>query len=175
MGDLLFELSQWLYTTPLNEFALRVSESRLSEIILSWFWTIPLMQTAHILAIAATLVAVLMLNLRVFGLAGHATLQETARRYTKVLWWAMLFVVVTGVGMLFGDTVRNLLNSVFWIKMMFLVAGVALALGYSRSLARQTAGGGEVAGPATKAAGIVLVAIWGVLILAGRWIAYAPS
>ena len=175
MGELLFELSQWLYTTPLNEFAQRVSESWLSGVILSWFWAIPLMQTAHILAISATVVAVLMLNLRVFGLAGHATLQETARRYTKVLWWALLFVVVTGVGMLFGDTTRNLLNSVFWIKMIFLVAGVMLALGYSRSLARQAVGGGEVAGSGTKAAGIVLVAIWGVLILAGRWIAYAPS
>jgi len=175
MGDLLFELSQWLYTTPLNEFAQGVSESGLSGIILSWFWAIPLMQTVHILAIAGTLVAVLMLNLRVFGLAGHATLQETARRYTKVLWWALVFVVITGVGMLFGDTVRNLLNSVFWIKMALLIIGVAMALGYSRSLARQTVGGGQLASAATKATGIVLIALWCVLILAGRWIAYAPS
>ena len=175
MGDLLFELSQWLYTTPLNEFAQGVSESRLSGIILNWFWAIPLMQTVHILAIAGTLVAVLMLNLRVFGLAGHATLQETAQRYTKVLWWALLFVVITGVGMLFGDTVRNLLNSIFWIKMVLLVAGVAMALGYSRSLARQTAGGGQDVSGATKATGIILAALWCILVLAGRWIAYAPS
>jgi hypothetical protein len=175
MGDLLFELSQWLYTTPLNQFAQRVSESRLSGIILSWFWAIPLMQTVHILAIAGTLVAVLMLNLRVFGLAGHATLQETARYYTKVLWWALLLVAVTGVGMLFGDTVRNLLNSIFWIKMGLLVTGVVTALCYSRSLARQGAGGGEIASGATKATGIILAALWCLLILAGRWIAYAPS
>lgn len=175
MGDLLFELSQWLYTTPLNEFAQGVSESKLSGIILSWFWAIPLMQTVHILAIAGTLVAVLMLNLRVFGLAGHATLQETARRYTKVLWWALLFVVVTGVGMLFGDTVRNLLNSIFWIKMVLLVTGVAMALGYSRSLSRQTVGAAPEVSGATKATGIVLAALWCLLVLAGRWIAYAPS
>jgi len=175
MGDLLFEMSQWLYTTPLNEFAQRVSESRLSGIILSWFWAIPLMQTVHILAIAGTLVSVLMLNLRVFGLAGHATLQETAQRYTRVLWWALVFVVITGVGMLFGDTVRNLLNSIFWIKMAVLVIGVVLALGYSQSLARQAAGGGQIASPSIKVAGIVLAALWCVLILAGRWIAYAPS
>ena len=175
MGDLLFELSQWLYTTPLNEFAQGVSESKLSGIILSWFWAIPLMQTVHILAIAGTLVAVLMLNLRVFGLAGHATLQETAQRYSKVLWTPLLFVVITGVGMLFGDTVRNLLNSIFWIKMVLLVAGVAMALGYSRSLARQTAGGGQDVSGATKATGIILAALWCILVLAGRWIAYAPS
>jgi undecaprenyl pyrophosphate phosphatase UppP len=175
MGDLLFELSQWLYTTPLNAFAQGVSESRLSAIVVSWFWAIPLMQTVHILAIAATLVAVLMLNLRVFGLAGHATLQETAQRYTKVLWWALVFVAITGVGMLFGDTVRNLLNSVFWIKMALLIIGVAMALGYSRNLARQTVGGGQAASAVTKTTGIVLIALWCVIILAGRWIAYAPS
>ena len=31
MNDLLFELTQWLYTTPLNAFAQGVSESRMSE------------------------------------------------------------------------------------------------------------------------------------------------
>lgn len=175
MGDLLFELSQWLYTTPLNEFAQRVSESRLSEIILSWFWAIPLMQTVHILAISGTLVAVLMLNLRVFGLVGHATLQETAQRYTRVLWWALLFVVTSGVGMLFGDTVRNLLNSIFWIKMGLLLVGLTTAIAYSGALSRQTAGAGQEVSGATKAAGIILAALWCVLILAGRWIAYAPS
>ena len=154
MGDLLFELSQWLYTTPLNAFAQAVSESRLSEIVLSWFWAIPLMQTVHILAIAGTLVAVLMLNLRVFGLAGHATLQETAQRYTKVLWWALVLVAITGAGMLIG---------------------VTTALGYSRSLSRQAVGSGQVASAATKITGIVLIALWCMIILAGRWIAYAPS
>jgi len=175
MNDLLFEMTQWLYTTPLNAFAQGVSESRMSEIVVSWFWAIPLMQTVHILAIAGTLVAVLMLNLRVFGLAGHATVQETARRYTKVLWWALVFVAITGVGMLFGDTVRNLLNSIFWIKMTLLVAGMALALGYSRSVVRQTAGGGQVVSAGTRTTGIILVALWCLIILAGRWIAYAPA
>jgi hypothetical protein len=175
MGDLLFEISQWLYTTPLNAFAQQVSESRLSEIIVNWFWAIPLMQTVHILAIAGTLVAVLILNLRVFGLAGHATLQETASRYTKVLWWALVLVAITGVGMLFGDTARNLLNAVFWAKMVLLLVGVTMALGYSRSIARQSAGGGQAVSAATQATGLILAALWCMIILAGRWIAYAPS
>lgn len=175
MGDFLFEMSQWLYTTPLNEFAQGVSELAFSYWILSWFWTIPLMQTVHILAIAATLMSVLMLNLRVFNLAGHATLQETAQRYSKVLWWALVFVVITGVGMLFGDTVRNLLNSIFWIKMGLLVIGLATALAYTRTLVSQTAGGGNVASGGAKVTGIFLIVLWCVIILAGRWIAYAPS
>lgn len=175
MGDLLFEMSQWLYTTPLNEFAQAVSESRLSEWILSWFWTIPVMQTFHILAISATLVAILMLNLRVFGLVGHATLGETAERYNRVFWWALVVVIVSGVSMLFGDTVRNLLNSIFWIKMALIVFGLILAIGYSNALRRQVVGGPDLAAGGVKAAGIFLIILWCVIILAGRWIAYAPS
>ena len=175
MGDLLFEMSQWLYTTPLNEFAQGVSESTLSVWILSWFWTIPVMQTFHILAIAATLVAILMLNLRVFGLVGHATLGETADRYNRVFWWALAVVVVSGVSMLFGDTVRNLLNSIFWIKMALIVFGLILAIGYSNGLKRQVAGGPDLAAGGVKVAGIFLIILWCVIILAGRWIAYAPS
>ena len=175
MGDFLFEMSQWLYTTPLNGFAQRISESAFSGWILSWFWSIPLMQTIHILAIAGTLVAILLLNLRMHGLIAHAPLQLTVQRYTKVLWIALGFAVATGVGMLFGDTVRNLLNAIFWIKMALLVVGGITALSFSHSLVRQTAGGLDVASAGTKAAGLFLILLWGVIILAGRWIAYAPS
>ena len=175
MGDLLFEMSQWLYTTPLNEFAQRVSESALSEWILSWFWTIPVMQTFHILSIAATLAAILMLNLRVFGMAGHATLAQTAERYTRVFWWALVIVVVSGASMLFGDTVRNLLNSVFWIKMIMVVIGIVSALLFLNAMKRRLASGGEVVGAGFKATALFLAILWCVIMLAGRWIAYAPG
>jgi hypothetical protein len=176
MGDLLYEFTQWLYTTPLNDFAQRMSESTLSGWILNWFWAIPIMQVIHILAIAGTFAAVLMLNLRVFNLAGHATLEETSLRYTKVLWWSLLVVILSGVGMLFGDTVRNLLNSIFWIKMVLVVIGIVSALAFARNLRsyRLTTGDAVVSG-GTKASAIFLVILWCVIMLCGRWIAYAPS
>lgn len=175
MGDLLFELSQWLYTTPLNDFAQSMSESAFSMWLVERFWAIPILQVVHILAIAGTFAAILMMNLRVFGKVGHATLGETAQRYTKVLWWSLVFVIISGVLMLFGDTVRNLLNSVFWIKMVLVVVGILTAISYTRGLARQSASGLDVAGSGAKAGGIFLIILWCVIILAGRWIAYAPS
>ena len=103
-----------------------------------------------------------------------ATLGETAERYTRVFWWALVIVVISGVSMLFGDTVRNLLNSIFWIKMVLVVVGILLAIGYANGLKRQTvAGGGEAALGGAKTAGIFLIILWCVIILAGRWIAYA--
>ena len=175
MGDLLFELSQWLYTTPLNQFAQGMSESSFSMWLVERFWAIPILQVIHILSIAGSFAAVLMMNLRVFNRVGHATLGETARRYTKVLWWSLVVVVISGVLMLFGDTVRNLLNSVFWIKMVLVVVGILSAIAFTRGLARQSASGIEVASSGQKAGAIFLIILWCVIILAGRWIAYAPS
>lgn len=175
MGDFLYNLTQWLYTTPLNGFAQSMSETAFSNLIVTHFWAIPVFQVIHILAISASLSAVLMLNLRVYGLAGHATLAETAQRYTRVLWWSLVFIVMSGVLMLFGDTVRNLLNSIFWIKMTLVVIGTLSAVGFARRLKKQSASGVDVASGGIKTTAIFLIILWCVIILAGRWIAYAPS
>ena len=110
----------------------------------------------------------------IFPCVSH-TLAETAKRYTKVLWWALLFVIGSGVAMLFGDTVRNLLNSIFWIKMGLVVVGILLAIAYANNLKRHAVAGVDVAAAGAKVSGIFLIILWCVIILAGRWIAYAPS
>jgi hypothetical protein len=173
MGDLLYAITEWLRTTALSDFALAMSETPLTLWVVSHFWALPILQVMHILAIAGSFAAVLMLNLRIFNLAGHATLAETSQRYTKVLWWSLLFVVLSGGLMLFGDTVRNLLNSIFWIKMVLVVFGILIAIAFSRTLSRQLTDSDDVRGGA-KATAIFLVILWCVIMLCGRWIAYAP-
>lgn len=173
MGDFLYSITEWLRGTALADVAFAISETPLTLWIVTHFWALPLLQVAHILSIAGSFAAVLMLNLRVFHLAGHATLAETAHRYTRVLWWSLLFVVLSGGLMLFGDTIRNLLNSIFWIKMIFVVVGVVSALLFTKRLARHSVDNDEVGG-GMKAAAIFLAILWCVIMLCGRWIAYAP-
>lgn len=174
MGDLLYSITEWLRSTPLSDFALDMSESPLTLWIVTHFWAIPILQVIHILGIAGSFSAVLMLNLRIFGLAGHATLAETSRRYTKVLWWSLVVVILSGGLMLFGDTVRNLLNSIFWIKMVLVVTGVLVAILFAKSLSRRLTTGEVVVGGGVKATALFLVILWCVIMLCGRWIAYAP-
>jgi hypothetical protein len=174
MGDLLFSLTEWLRTTPLIDLALWISDTAFSELIVTNFWAIPIFQTIHILAIAGSFVAILMMTARVFGVAGHASLLETEQRYTKVLWWSLLVLLITGFLMIMGEPIRELVNSVFWIKMILIVVGVFLALAFAKSLARQSAAGDTVSG-GTKGTAILLVILWCVIIACGRWIAYAPA
>jgi hypothetical protein len=166
-------MTEWLRTTWLSDFALNMSEWPLTQWVVSHFWTIPILQIIHILGIAGSFTAVLMLNLRIFGFAGHASMAETARRYSRVLWWALVIVVASGISMLFGDTVRNLLNAIFWIKMVLVVVAILVSIAFAKSMGRQLSTGGVVGG-GSKATAIFLVILWCTIILCGRWIAYAP-
>ena len=122
---------------------------------------------------AGSFTAVLMLNLRIFGFAGHASMAETARRYSRVLWWALVIVVASGISMLFGDTVRNLLNAIFWIKMVLVVIAILVSIAFANSMGRQLSTG-DVVGGGSKATAIFLIVLWCAIMLCGRWIAYAP-
>jgi hypothetical protein len=166
-------MTEWLRSTWLSDFALGMSEWPITQWVVNHFWTIPILQIIHILAIAGSFSAVLMLNLRIFGFAGHATMAETARRYSRVLAWALVFVILSGIAMLFGDTVRNLLNAIFWIKMVFVVTAVLVSFVFAKSLSRQLSTG-DVVGGGSKAVAVFLVVLWIAIMFCGRWIAYAP-
>lgn len=173
MNDMLFELTEWLRSTPLTELALWISDTSASGWVVTHFWAIPIFQVIHILAISASFAAVLMLNLRIFGVAGHATLAETSRRYSRVLWWALAALILSGILMIIGEPVRELVNPYFWIKMCLVVLGIVVAVLFAKSLSRQAAATDTVGG-GVRTVALFLVILWCMIMWCGRWIAYAP-
>ena len=177
INDRLYEFTEWLRTTPLVELSLGISNWKLSIAIGSHFWVIPIIQTLHILAIAAAFGSVLMINFRILGIAGQGrTMTQTVRRYLPWIWWALLVLVVTGLGMIVGEPVRELVNPIFWIKMALIIVMVLLSIGFQASVRRnmaswETTHDGRVV-VRIGAAGIIL--LWCAIMVAGRWIAYAP-
>ena len=173
MGDLLYNFTEWLRSTQLTELALWISDSGLTLWIVSNFWILPVIQVLHILAIAASFASVLMINARMFGIAGSSSLADTANRYIRVLWWALAVLVITGFLMIAGEPVRELINPIFWIKMGLVVFGILIAIWFHRGVLRHVAAGRDIVA-ADKATGVFLVLLWCVIMLCGRWIAYAP-
>ena len=173
-ADSLYNFTQSLYAMPINDFAMQMSETAVAQWVVVRFYAIPIMQMVHIVAIAGTFIAVMMLAMEPFRLVSHAATRDIGRRYTKVLWWALLVVVASGVAMLFGDTVRNLLNSIFWMKMCLLVVGILTAIFYSSRL-RAIGQSGAAASTGMKVTGVLLVVLWCLIMVCGRWIAYAPA
>ena len=78
IGELLFLFSEWLRGPQIVEFSLWVGELPMSIWIGSHFFAIPVLQTLHILAIAAAFGAVLMINFRILGLSGEGQPLEQA-------------------------------------------------------------------------------------------------
>ncbi|HEY5411787.1 MAG TPA: hypothetical protein VIJ94_13780, partial [Caulobacteraceae bacterium] len=139
-GDIIFALGQWLRTTPLTELSLWIQKQPLNELIDRNFWVVPIFQTIHILAIATVFGSVVMINLRIFQLAGEGrTMSQTVRRFIPWVWWGLLVLLLTGIGMTISDPVRELTNPVFWIKMILILVASAISLWFQGSVRRNVA------------------------------------
>ena len=173
MGELLYNFTEWLRSTQLTELALWISDSSLTLWIVTHFWVLPIIQVVHILAIAGSFASVLMINARMFGIAGSSSMAETANRYIRVLWWALVVLILSGIGMIIGEPVRELINPFFWIKMGLVVFGILVSIWFHKGVLKHVAGGRDIVA-SDKATGAFLVLLWCVIMLCGRWIAYAP-
>lgn len=178
ISDLLFAFTEWLRTTPLVEFSLWISDTKASMVIGTNFFFIPVLQTMHILALAAAFSAMLMVNMRILGVNGMTrTVAQTTARYNSWFWWCLAILVFSGIGMIIGEPVRELINPVFWVKMALIIALLLGTLWYNGAVSKKAARW-DVArdGRAAIRFGAVgLILLWCAVIAGGRWIAYAPT
>jgi hypothetical protein len=173
----MYAFAQWLKMTPLVPFSIWLSNTPLSKAADKFFWTTPVAQTIHILAIATTFGSVGMIVLRLFGLAGtKRTIAETAQRYMPWIWWGLVVLVTTGIVMIFTDPIRCLMNPAFWSKMVLVVILALMSWGFAAAVRRNAAwlqaSDGRLVGARVGAVAVVLV--WCAIVAFGRWIAYVP-
>ena len=174
MGDLLYHITEWLRTTPLNEFSQSLSDTAISLWIVTHFWTTAILQVIHILAISTAWGSILMITLRIFEKAGvDRTIAETEQRYIRWIWCSLMVLIISGIGLILSDAVRNLLNAIFWIKMVLVVSAILTSLAFHHKVMRRLAAGGTVT-TGIKTASLLIIILWMVIMLCGRWIAYAP-
>jgi len=153
--------AQWLATTPV------------SREIQGVLWVIPALQAVHILAIAAILSSILMIDLRLLGVAGRSqTMHETGHRFLPWIWASLIVLAATGLTLVVGEPKRSLLNPAFQLKMLLLACAVVATLAFHMSLRRNLA---FWEGHRSKVIGGVVVLtflLWCAIAVAGRWIAY---
>ena len=159
-------------TKALLDFCDRIDATPLSQAIQSTPWVVPAVQTVHIFAIAAVMSAVLMINLRLLGVAGtDQPLARVADRFRPVIWWMLPLLLATGTVLIIGEPTRELGNWIFQLKMLLLVSVVALLLVFQRPLARDPQHW-DAHRRGARLLAIVSLILWCGIIFAGRWIAY---
>ncbi|MEA2906447.1 MAG: hypothetical protein QOI12_3834 [Alphaproteobacteria bacterium] len=159
------EIVAWIAGLPLSLAIRRIG------------WITPLMQTLHILANAMVLSSVIMIDLRVWGLARSHTLVQSAHRFMPWVWAAMVMLTVTGIVLILVAPRRTLPDPTFQVKMLLMAVAMAATAVLQIAVRRQGAAGACDAGAHKMTVVIAAAALllWIAVTFAGRgrWIAGA--
>jgi hypothetical protein len=158
------DLADWLSTTWLSVLIQR-NES----------WVIPTTQSIHIIGVSIVLACVLMMALRVLGIAGaDRTLLQTQQRFGPWLTGALLVLLATGLALVVGEPSRELLSFSFWLKMILVACGAGLACWFQLSVRRRERAWESLLLHRARVRVLAAAAlvIWIAIIFLGRFIAY---
>ena len=158
----------------MNQFALWLASTPPSVFIQEHnAWAIPAIQTVHIVGIALVMGSVLMIDLRILGLAWtEQTLRQTTARFGPWLTGSLWLLLATGLLMVVGEPVRELVSFSFWLKMALVAIGAVVAVSFQRALRREERWERQAAQPSIKLLAIVTFFVWIGVIFLGRLIAY---
>jgi hypothetical protein len=135
----------------------------------------PIVQTVHLLGIAIVLGSIVLLDLRILGLAlPSQDVRELTRRVMPWLWCTLPVMLLSGLPFVLARPERYFTNPVFAWKFSLLLPAVALAVALHVISIRKP-DYWQVRGTRAAVRGIAAVSLllWTGVVFAGRWIAYA--
>jgi hypothetical protein len=157
-----------------NDFWLQLEYLPLSAEIGATAW-FPLMESLHVLSMGILLGAIVMVDLRVLGVAAlRYPVPVMLRELVPWAAWAFVFATVTGLAMFITRASAHVQNPAFQIKLaLLLLAGVNIALFHFRALPAMLRDSRGDAAPALArvSAGLSLL-LWCAVMLAGRWVGH---
>ncbi|PKO67067.1 MAG: hypothetical protein CVU22_13450 [Betaproteobacteria bacterium HGW-Betaproteobacteria-16] len=129
-------------------------------------WAYPMLEVAHILGIALILGNLVLLEMRVFGLAADLPVESLARLSLALVGIGFSVAAASGLLMFATQAEELLANRAFTAKMLLLMLAACNAGWFHgrRSLQRLDVG--------AKALMVVSTVIWLLVVTCGRWIAY---
>ena len=156
----LHQFNDWLASTAFSQ-SIQISP-----------WAIPTIQIVHILALALTLTAGVLISARYAGISMSADpLPEYMSRQTTRIWQLLVILLASGTLLIIAEPGRTLGNPVFYAKMAMLIVVIAVTI-WLASAARSIKG---KPGPVHLVAAGIAVLLWVGIIFAGRLIAYVEA
>ena len=158
------QFAEWLSTTFLSVFIQNHHR-----------WFIPTVQSIHIVGIGVALGSVFMIHLRILGWAGtDQTLRQTTSRFAPWLTAALCLLLATGVLMVIGEPVRELVTFSFWLKMFLVAVSTLIAVIFRITLRKHERQWEEtlVNRRSIQWTALLTFLIWACVIVLGRLIAY---
>jgi hypothetical protein len=138
-------------------------------------WAIPTIQSIHIVGIAMVMGSALLIDLRILGWAGmDRTLRQTTARFGPWLTASLWLLLATGILMVIGEPVRELVTFSFWLKMALVAIGAVVTVAFQSALRRHEQRWEDtlVHQPSVKTLAVLTFLMWICVIFLGRLIAY---
>jgi hypothetical protein len=158
-------VTDFLTTLESSDIAVRIAET----------WWFPLIESIHVVGIVMTVGAILMVDLRLLGVAARSyAVSRMSKELVPWTWAAFVLSVITGVGLFITRANHYFENPAFRIKALLLVlAGINMAI-FHFGIARRLREWDEAAAMplAAKCAAAVSLVAWSGVMLAGRWIGH---
>lgn len=158
----------------LNEFFLSLEYLPLAQHIGATWW-FPLIESLHVLSITFMFGAILMVDLRVLGLAAtHYSVRSLSRELVPWSAAALGIASVTGVAMFITRANAHATNPAFQFKMLLMVlACINVATFHLVVFRSHTDWASEEAAPAgARLLAASSMTLWIGVMLAGRWIGH---
>ena len=157
----------------IDGWLLALEESALGEGLRASQYAYPLVNAAHIMALAAVFGSILALDLRLIGLWRAVPIAPLARVLPRVSAIGLAVAIVTGFALFSVQPFDYLTHPVFPIKLTLIAFAAANALLLHRTAGwRQVLEGARIAPARVRIAAMLSLLGWTGAILAGRLLAF---
>jgi len=156
-----------------SEFWLNLEYLPLAEQI-GATWLFPLFNSLHVISITLMLGALLMVDLRLCGIAALGyPVSVLTRDFLPWIWCAFMVAVITGLGLFITRASAHVLNPAFqWKMLLMLLAGFNMVGLHWWFLRRWPAAATALMPAVVKVSALVSLSLWAGVMLAGRWIGH---
>lgn len=103
----------------------------------------------------------------------HGTVTKKITRFYPLHWWGVGVIFMSGLALLIAYPAKALTNPVFYLKLLALVAALAIARYFQNTLTETQ--GDTLPKRPIKTLAAAALALWVVTIFAGRFLAYTNS
>jgi hypothetical protein len=153
----------------------RIQGSALAEWMRYTNGAMPIVEALHVAAAVAVFGTVLIVDLRLLGLADSSRAYARLSRETlRLTWLAFAVAAVTGVLMFATSAEVYFANVAFRWKTLALL-GAGLNMAFFQLVTARGAAGTEPPPRAARAAGLTSLLLWAAVVLLGRWIGFTKG
>jgi hypothetical protein len=137
-------------------------------------WTYPIIESAHVLGLTLFLGLLLLWDTRLLGFVlRRVPVSALWRQLSPWILFGAVIISITGTLLFWSDPVKFYGNIFFRIKVVALVLAAVNAAAYHLGIERRLVQWDTASTPrAAKIAGATSIAIWAVVVVVGRLIAY---